>query len=91
MKLKDTTNVGAAMKNSKYRNFPMVPRVIYGSGSFDQLGDILMSVRGNSEASMIFLLDDIFENNPLLKRIPADPKDHIILISTNEEPKDDPD
>lgn len=87
MKLKDTTNVGAAMKNSKYRNFPMVPRVIYGSGSFDQLGDILMSVRGNSEASMIFLLDDIFENNPLLKRIPADPKDHIILISTNEEPK----
>ena len=73
--------------SEKYRNFPMVPRVVFGSGSFDQLGDILLSKRRHSEAPMIFLLDDVFEGSDLIDRIPSIFCDQIIFISAKEEPK----
>ena len=81
------TNVKAALAGTKYRNFPMVPRVIYGKGSFDQLGDILMPHRKHAEAPVIFLVDDVFEDTPLIGRIPLLFEDQIILISADEEPK----
>lgn len=71
----------------KYRNFPMVPRVVFGNGSFDQLGDILLSQRRHSEAPMIFLVDDVFEGTELANRIPKIFCDQIIFISAEEEPK----
>jgi len=65
----------------------MVPRVVYGRGSFNQLGDILMPKRRHSEAPMIFLVDDVFENTELINKIPTIFCDQIILISADEEPK----
>ncbi|TLP81706.1 iron-containing alcohol dehydrogenase family protein [Maribacter sp. ACAM166] len=73
--------------SEQYRNFPMVPRVVYGKGSFDQLGDILMPKRKHSEAPMIYLVDDVFEGTDLINRIPSIFCDQIILISAEEEPK----
>ncbi len=73
--------------NAKFRNFPMVPRVIFGKGSFDQLGEILLPKRKNSEAPMIYLIDDVFEGESLISRIPMFPNDQIIFISADEEPK----
>ncbi|MGB2760515.1 MAG: alcohol dehydrogenase, partial [Maribacter stanieri] len=73
--------------SEEFRNFPMVPRVVYGKGSFDTLGDILMPKRKHSEAPMIYLVDDIFEGTELLDRIPSIFCDQIILISADEEPK----
>ncbi len=73
--------------SEKYRNFPMVPRVVFGNGSFDQLGDILLSQRKHSEAPMIFLVDDVFEGSPIVNRIPKIFCDQIIFISADEEPK----
>jgi len=70
-----------------YRNFPMVPRVIFGRGCFDQLGDIIMPKRRHSEAPFIFLVDDVFENQALVDRIPMLFNDQIIYISAEEEPK----
>ncbi|NKI28339.1 iron-containing alcohol dehydrogenase [Arenibacter sp. 6A1] len=67
----------------------MVPRVVFGTGSFDQLGEILMPKRVNSEAPVIFLVDDVFEGTPLSTRIPAIFNDQIIFISSEEEPKTD--
>lgn len=71
----------------KYRNFPMVPRVVFGNGSFLQLGDILMAKRRNSEAPFIFLVDAIFEGQALAAAIPLVCNDQIIFISADEEPK----
>lgn len=71
----------------RYRNFPMVPRVVFGRGSFEQLGEILLPKRRNSEAPMIFLVDDVFENSSLLGKIPLMFNDQVILISADEEPK----
>lgn len=71
----------------KYRNFPMVPRVVFGSGSFDQLGEILMPHRKNADAPVLFLIDDVFEGKELPARVPLIFNDRIIFISALEEPK----
>lgn len=73
--------------SQKFKNFPMVPRVVFGNGSFDQLGDILLPKRKNSDAPFIFLVDDVFENSRLKARIPLIFSDQIIFISADEEPK----
>ncbi|TFG73725.1 MAG: iron-containing alcohol dehydrogenase, partial [Flavobacteriales bacterium] len=74
-------------QTANYKNFPMVPRVIYGRGSFDQLGALLMPIRKNADAPCIFLVDDIFEGTPLADRIPLIFNDQVIFISADEEPK----
>ena len=71
----------------KYRNFPMVPRVIFGNGSFAQLGEIIMPKRKNSEAPFIFLIDAVFEGKALVTEIPLLFNDQIVFISADEEPK----
>ncbi|MDT0558879.1 iron-containing alcohol dehydrogenase family protein [Ichthyenterobacterium sp. W332] len=71
-----------------YKNYPMVSRVIFGRGSFNQLGDILEPMRLNEKAPFIFLVDDVFKGNSwLTSRIPLAYKDEIIYISADEEPK----
>ncbi len=70
-----------------FKNFPMVPRVVFGNGCFDQLGDILLPKRKNSEAPIIYLVDDVFENTALVSRIPLLFNDKIVFISADEEPK----
>jgi 3-deoxy-alpha-D-manno-octulosonate 8-oxidase len=71
----------------RFKNFPMVPRVIFGRGSFDQLGEILLPVRKNSEAPVIYLIDEVFENSSLISRVPLLFNDRIVFISADEEPK----
>lgn len=83
IELKDT----ALTKSTTYRNFPMVPRVVFGEDSFDQLGEILMPKRKNSDAPFIFLVDAVFEGRELEHRIPLIFNDLIIFISADEEPK----
>ncbi|MEA1784910.1 iron-containing alcohol dehydrogenase family protein [Arenibacter sp. GZD96] len=70
-----------------YKNFPMVPKVVFGKGSFDQLDAILWPVRKHSESPCIFLVDDVFEGTALISRIPRVYNDQIIFISALEEPK----
>lgn len=71
-----------------YKNFPMVPRVIFGRGSFNQLNDIIAPKRLNIKAPFIFLVDDVFRNNLwLTSRINLSYDDRIIYISAKEEPK----
>lgn len=73
--------------NNKHRNFPMVPKVVFGNGCFDQLTSILEPQR-KENAPMIFLVDDVFKNNTsLLNRIKLEGNDKIVFISTEEEPK----
>ena len=71
-----------------YKNFPMVPRVIFGRGSFNQLGDIISPKRLNINAPFIYLVDDVFKSNAwLTSRIPLSYDDKILFISSEEEPK----
>ena len=77
----------AVGKKPEFKNFPMVPRVVFGKGSFNQLGDVLLPKRKHSEAPFIFLVDDVFEGTELAQRIPLIFNDQIIFISAEEEPK----
>ncbi len=77
----------SATQSLGYRNFPMVPRVVFGRGSFNQLSEILMPNRKHSDAPFIFLVDDVFEGTELVKRIPLIFNDQLIFISADEEPK----
>ena len=76
------------INTSKYKNFPMVPRVIFGRGSFTQLGDIIAPYK-KPIAPFVYLIDDVFKNKKALieHRLPNEPKDKVIYVSTIEEPK----
>ncbi|WP_298793641.1 iron-containing alcohol dehydrogenase family protein [uncultured Allomuricauda sp.] len=74
-------------KNAPYRNFPMVPRVVFGRGSFSQLGEVILPKRRNSEAPFIFLVDDFFQDTDIVNKIPLMFNDELIFISADEEPK----
>ncbi len=66
----------------------MVPRVIFGRGSFNQLNDILAPKRLSIHAPFIYLIDDVFKNKSwLTSRIKLSYDDKIIYISSKEEPK----
>lgn len=66
----------------------MVPRVIFGRGSFNQLNDVLSPNRISVHAPFIFIVDDVFKGNPsITSRIPLSYDDKIIYASSKEEPK----
>jgi len=72
----------------QFRNFPMVPRVVFGRGSFNQTSEILESKRKNADAPFIFLVDDVFKGNAsIVDRVPTNGKDKIIFVSSEVEPK----
>lgn len=82
--LKEKENIQV---NNQYRNFPMVPKVVFGAGCFNQLSSILAPNRKN-KAPFIYLIDDVFEKNTeFLSRINLRFNDKLIYISTLEEPK----
>ncbi|MDL5511518.1 iron-containing alcohol dehydrogenase family protein [Arenibacter sp. M-2] len=87
IKSKNINTIISPELKTNYKNFPMVPRVIFGAGSFGQLGEILLPKRINSEAPFIFLVDDVFESTGIISRIPLVFNDQIIFISADEEPK----
>ncbi|NNE31002.1 MAG: iron-containing alcohol dehydrogenase [Winogradskyella sp.] len=71
-----------------YKNYPMVSRVVFGRGSFNQLDEILAPNRKGRNAPFIFFVDDVFKGNHwLTSRIRLSYKDKIIFIPTLEEPK----
>lgn len=73
--------------NNEYRNFPMVPRVVFGKGSFNQLTSILDLKRKN-QAPFIFIVDDVFDQpGSLVDRIELKCNDKLIYASSQEEPK----
>ncbi|MCJ7830459.1 MAG: iron-containing alcohol dehydrogenase family protein [Desulfobacterales bacterium] len=70
-----------------FRNFKIVSQVIFGRGCFDQLADILAPQRQSDGSFMVFLVDDVFTDRPLWKRVPVQPQDLIIGVNVDHEPK----
>lgn len=70
-----------------YKNYPMVSRVVFGRGSFNQLSDILEPKRLNVKAPFIYLVDDVFKGNAwLTSRISLAYEDQLLFISADKEP-----
>lgn len=70
-----------------YRNFSIVPNIIFGRGSFNQLSDILEPRRVNPEAFVVFVLDDVFKGKELEGRCPLQGKDLLLHVNVDDEPK----
>jgi len=70
-----------------YRNFSIVPKIMFGRGSFNQLGDILGERRGGPASSMVFVIDDVFNGSPLESRLPLDKGDLLLRVNVDDEPK----
>jgi 3-deoxy-alpha-D-manno-octulosonate 8-oxidase len=70
-----------------YRNFPMVAKVVYGRGSFAQLDDILAERRVADGSGMVFVVDDVFQDEPLAERLPMCDQDALLWANVDEEPK----
>jgi len=71
----------------KFRNFRVVPHVIFGRGCFNQLDDILAEKRTNNSDFIAFLVDDVFTENPLQERIPIQEPDCLLWVNVADEPK----
>jgi 3-deoxy-alpha-D-manno-octulosonate 8-oxidase len=69
-----------------FRNFAIVPRIIFGRGCFNQLDDILSENR-SGKGFVVFIVDDVFQNSPLQERIPAGGRDFILHVNVDDEPK----
>ena len=78
-------NLKEILKKMKFRNFKVVSQVIFGRGCFNQLDEILELKRSGS--FMVFLVDDIFQNHLLSKRIPLHPEDLLLWVNVADEPK----
>jgi 3-deoxy-alpha-D-manno-octulosonate 8-oxidase len=70
-----------------FRNFKTVERIVFGRGCFNQLADILDEQRTDEHRSIVFLVDDVFENQPLKDRLPVQKQDLLIWVDVTDEPK----
>lgn len=67
----------------KFRNFPMVPHVVFGRGSFDQVAEVIEPHR-KGDYPFIFLVDNCFSNcKDLTNRIPLQQKDKLIFVDVD--------
>lgn len=70
-----------------YRNFKIVPNIVFGRGSLQQLGDILKVRRSAADSTMVFVLDDVFIGTALESRLPLEKSDLLVHVNVDDEPK----
>ncbi len=70
-----------------FRNFKVVPQIIFGRGAFNQLDDILAKKRNTDHDFIVFVTDDVFEKTEFKQRIPLKSQDLLIWVNVDDEPK----
>ena len=70
-----------------FRNFPMVSKVVFGRGCFQQLDGILAERRQNASSAMVFLVDDVFKATAFAGRLPVRGQDLLLWVNVDDEPK----
>ncbi|MFO7554061.1 MAG: iron-containing alcohol dehydrogenase family protein [Desulfobacterales bacterium] len=70
-----------------FRNFKMISYVVFGRGCFNQLDDILAERLKSDDSFMVFLVDDVFLESTLEKRIPVKGQDMLVWVNVDDEPK----
>ncbi|MBW2654144.1 MAG: iron-containing alcohol dehydrogenase [Deltaproteobacteria bacterium] len=70
-----------------FKNFKLVPNIIFGRGCFAQLDDIIEPRRKNKDAWVVFVTDDVFKGKTLEKKIPLHDTDLLLWVDVTDEPK----
>jgi 3-deoxy-alpha-D-manno-octulosonate 8-oxidase len=66
-----------------HKNFKNIDKVVFGRGSFGNLGSILAEKRNENGRFFLFVVDHYFAGKDLLQRIPAQPEDIVKLIDVD--------
>lgn len=69
-----------------FKNFKTVPKMIFGRGSFAELDSVLAEERKNEDDFVVFLVDDVHQDQPLAGRVPVKAQDLLIYVNVNDEP-----
>ncbi|GAA5214610.1 3-deoxy-alpha-D-manno-octulosonate 8-oxidase KdnB [Corallincola platygyrae] len=69
-----------------FKNFKVVPKMIFGRGSFAQLDEVLAEERKRDDDFVVFLVDDVHQGKPLEGRVPLKAQDQLIWVNVDEEP-----
>jgi len=70
-----------------FRNFKLVPNVIFGRGCFAQLDEIVEAKRESKDSWVVFVTDSVFKGKDLEKKIPLHGKDMLLWVNVDDEPK----
>ncbi|BCL60075.1 3-deoxy-alpha-D-manno-octulosonate 8-oxidase [Desulfomarina profundi] len=70
-----------------YRNFAIVPNIMFGRGAFNQLGDVLAPKRVTEGGYVVFVIDDVFKDKPIESRLPIEGDDLLLRVNVDDEPK----
>ena len=70
-----------------FRNFKVVPNILFGRGCFNQLDDVIQNQRNTPDDWAVFVTDDVFTGSALEKRIPLHDKDLLLWVNVADEPK----
>lgn len=70
-----------------FRNFKVVPRILFGRGCFAQLDEIISPRRQARDDWAVFVTDDVFKGKDLEGRIPLKEKDFLLWVNVDDEPK----
>jgi 3-deoxy-alpha-D-manno-octulosonate 8-oxidase len=68
-----------------FKNLSVVPKIVFGRGSFDRLPEILAS-SPDGDGPMVFLVDDVFRDKPLGQRVPLRDHDRRLWVNVDKEP-----
>jgi 3-deoxy-alpha-D-manno-octulosonate 8-oxidase len=70
-----------------FKNFKLVPNVIFGRGCFAQLDEIVEKQRDNKDSWVVFVMDNVFKGKDLEKKLPLHEKDMLLRVNVDDEPK----
>ncbi|WP_457575799.1 iron-containing alcohol dehydrogenase family protein [Desulfomarina sp.] len=70
-----------------YRNFAIVPNIMFGRGAFNQLGDVIAPRRVSEGGYVVFVIDDVFKDKPIESRLPLEGDDLLLRVNVDDEPK----
>ncbi len=71
-----------------FKNIKNIDKIVFGTGSLEQLGEILIPVRNENDNFFVFIIDDFFKDKDLPERLPTFPKDVVkFVFSGKDEPK----
>lgn len=68
-----------------YRNLRIVPYLIFGRGSYGQLGDVLRPRRTGSP--VVFMVDDVHKGKAFVSNLPLEGADLLLWVNVDVEPK----
>ncbi|MCD6012013.1 MAG: iron-containing alcohol dehydrogenase [Flavipsychrobacter sp.] len=66
-----------------HKNFKNIDKVVFGRGSFSEMGNILAEKRNENNKFFLFVVDNYFKGKDLEKRIAAQPEDIVRFIDVD--------